>query len=113
MAAGSGGRGRNGAAGRGGLDDRGGAAAAAQGAPVLAFTPAPFDYGQVTTGQTASQRFTLANTGTKASGKVTVKLTGSAVFTITGDTCKSLPPGKTCTVTVRFAPAGPAPPLRP
>ena len=35
-----------------------------------------------------------------------MKLTGSAVFTITGDTCTaSLPATAACTVTVRFAPA--------
>jgi len=30
-------------------------------APVLAFTPSPFDYGRVTPGQSAAQRFTLSN----------------------------------------------------
>jgi hypothetical protein len=35
-----------------------------------------------------------------------VTLAGSAAFTITGDTCHSLAPGKTCSVTVRFTPAG-------
>jgi hypothetical protein len=34
-----------------------------------------------------------------------VTLAGSAAFTIMGDTCHSLAPGKTCTVTVRFTPA--------
>ena len=38
-------------------------------------------------------------------GAVVVAL-GSAAFTITGDTCHSLAPGKTCSVTVRFTPAG-------
>ena len=32
-------------------------------------------------------------------------LAGAAVFTITGDSCKNLAPGKKCTVTVQFAPA--------
>jgi hypothetical protein len=70
----------------------------------LAFTPSPFDYGQVGTGQTASpQTFTLANIGGQATGA----LTGAAAFTVTGDTCTgiSLAAGGTCTVTVRFAPA--------
>jgi hypothetical protein len=74
----------------------------------LAFTPSPFDYGQVGTGQTASpQTFTLANTGGQATGTLTATLTGSAAFTVTGDTCTgiSLAAGGTCTVTVRFAPA--------
>ena len=73
----------------------------------LAFTPSPFDYGQVATGQPASQTFTLANTGGQATGALTDTLTGAAAFTVTGDTCTgtSLGAGATCTVTVRFAPA--------
>lgn len=75
----------------------------------LVFTPSPYSYGQVAAGQTASQTFTLSNPGRSATGRLTVTLAGAAAFTITGDTCKSLPPGKRCAVTVRFAPAGPAP----
>jgi hypothetical protein len=76
-------------------------------APALSFTPAPFDYGQVGTGQAVSQTFTLANSGGTATGALTDRLTGAAAFTITGDTCTgaSLAAGGTCTVTVRFAPA--------
>ena len=72
----------------------------------LAFTPSPFDYGQVGTGQPVSQTFTLANTGGQATGTLTDTLTGSAAFTITGDTCTgtSLAASGTCTVTVQFAP---------
>ena len=85
-----------------------GVAAASAGPPVLAFTPSPDDYGQVTVGQAAAQTVTLANTGGRASRAVTVTLSGSAAFTITADACTatSLGPGKSCTVTVRFAPAG-------
>jgi hypothetical protein len=72
----------------------------------LVFTPSPYSYGQVAAGQTASQTFTLSNPGRSATGRLTVKLAGAAAFTITGDTCKSLPPRKRCAVTVRFAPAG-------
>ena len=75
----------------------------------LVFAPSPYSYGQVAAGQTASQTFTLSNPGRSATGRLTVTLAGAAAFTITGDTCKSLPPGKRCAVTVRFAPAGPAP----
>ncbi len=80
--------------------------AAAAGPPVLAFTPSPYDYGQVTVGQKASQTFTLANSGDSASGTVTITLTGAAAFTITADQCTgtSLGPRKSCTVAVRFAP---------
>ena len=81
-------------------------AAATPRPPALAFTPSPFDYGQVAAGQAASRTFTLANTGGQATGRLRVTLAGSAAFTITGDTCHSLAPGKTCSVTVRFTPAG-------
>lgn len=80
-------------------------AAATPRPPVLAFSPSPYSYGQVAAGQTASQTFTLANSGRSATGRLTVTLTGSAAFTITGHTCKSLARGKTCAVMVRFAPA--------
>jgi Domain of unknown function (DUF5050) len=72
----------------------------------LVFTPSPYGYGQVAAGQTASRTFTLSNQGGSATGRLRVTLAGAAAFTITGDTCKSLPPGKRCAVTVRFAPAG-------
>ena len=81
-----------------------GIAAAASASPALSFSPAPFNYGQVTVRQPASQTFSLANSGRSATGRLTVTLTGSAAFTITGNTCKSLAPGKTCRVTVRFTP---------
>ena len=75
--------------------------------PTLVFSPSPYSYGQVAAGQTASHTFTLGNPGRSATGRLTVTLAGAgaAAFTITGDTCKSLPPGKRCAVTVRFAPA--------
>src|SRR5436190_17553899 len=81
--------------------------AAAGGPPVLAFTPSPFDYGQVAVGQTATETFTLANTGGSASGRTTIALSGSAEFTITAQRCPGigLGPGMTCTVTVQFAPS--------
>jgi hypothetical protein len=81
--------------------------AAARTSPaVLAFHPAPYDYGQVRVGQRAAETFTLVNTGGRASGALTVTVSGSAAFTITAGTCRSsLGPGKKCTVRVRFAPA--------
>jgi hypothetical protein len=84
-----------------------GPAVAKTGPPVLAFTPSPFDYGQVTVGQTASQTFTLANSGGKASRALRVTLAGPTEFTITADRCtgRSLGPRKSCTVTVQFAAA--------
>jgi hypothetical protein len=74
--------------------------------PALAFTPSSYDYTQVTIGKTASKTFTLANTGKRASGALRLRLAGAAAFSITGNTCsdKSLRPGKSCTVRVRFTP---------
>ena len=57
-----------------------GVAAASAGPPVLAFSPSPFDFGQVTVGQAAARTVTLANTGGRASRVLTVKLSESAAF---------------------------------
>ena len=85
-----------------------GVAAASPVPPGLAFSPSPFDYGQVTVGQAPAptQVFTLTNAGGSASTMLTVTVAGSAAFTITADTCTgtSLGPRKSCTVTVQFAP---------
>ena len=80
-------------------------------APQLAFVPAPFSYGRVSTGQAAAQEFTLFNSGEAATGPLAVTVSGSAEFTITSDTCTStsLGPGQRCLVTVRFTPASAAP----
>ena len=58
-------------------------------APQLAFTPAPFSYGRVSSGQAAAQEFTLFNSGEAATGPLTVTVSGSAAFTVTSDTCTS------------------------
>ena len=86
----------------------GAAAASTGGPPVLAFTPSPQHFGPVTVGQAATQAFTLKNTGRRATSALAVHLAGPGAFTITTNTCAgtSLGPGKSCTVTVRFAPAG-------
>jgi hypothetical protein len=74
---------------------------------VLAFQPARYDFGQVQVGERPDRTFTLENTGARASGALTLTVSGSAAFTVTADTCPpSLGPGKTCTVSVRFAPTG-------
>jgi hypothetical protein len=74
---------------------------------VLVFSPSPYDFGPVSPGQSASKTFTLRNSGQKATGKLRVRLSGPAAFSITRNTCRAvrLRPGKTCTVTVRFAPS--------
>ena len=83
------------------------AAAARPTGPVLVFSPSPYDFGPVSPGQSASKTFTLSNSGQKATGKLRVRLSGPAAFSITRNTCRAvrLRPGKTCTVTVRFAPS--------
>ena len=86
------------------LGSAAGTAAAKPRPPVLAFSPVPYNYGQVADGGAASQTFTLANTGGQGTGRLAVTLAGAAAFTITGDTCHSLAPGKRCTVVVRFTP---------
>jgi hypothetical protein len=74
--------------------------------PALGVTPSPYDFEEVRTREAASQSFTLANSGGRATGPLTVTLKGAAAFTTTGDTCTgtSLAPGVSCTVTVRFGP---------
>ena len=84
------------------------AAAARATGPALVFSPSPYDFGQVSPGQSAVKTFTLTNSGRKATGKLRVRLSGAAAFSITVGTCRAarLRPGKTCTITVRFAPSG-------
>jgi hypothetical protein len=88
------------------------AAAQARGAPpAIDWSPTTdigtYDYGAVTPGQTASQTFTLTNSGGSATAMLTVTLSDSAVFSITSDDCTgtSLGPGKSCDVTVQYAPS--------
>ena len=83
------------------------AAAARPTGPVLVFSPSPYDFGPVSPGQSASKTFTLSNSGQKATGKLRVRLSGPAAFSITRNTCRAvrLRPGRACTITVRFAPS--------
>lgn len=79
--------------------------------PVLAFTSSPSpDYGEVEVGSYSEQTFTLTNQGTTGSAVIKVSLTPAGTFTIPagGDTCTGVSLGKknTCTVTVRYTPAG-------
>src|SRR6266540_1721289 len=88
------------------------AAGQGAGAPALAWSPATngaYDYGTVTVGQTASQTFTLTNSGGSATGILTVALSGSSAFTKTADGCTatSLGPRRSCSVTVRYGPTTP------
>jgi hypothetical protein len=83
------------------------AAATRPAGPALAFSPSPYDFGQVSPGQSAVQTFILSNSGRKATGKLRVRLSGPAAFSITRDTCRAarLRPGRACRIIVRFAPS--------
>jgi hypothetical protein len=80
----------------------------------LAFSPAPYDFGQVTMGQRATETFTLTKTGPGRMPPVMITVPGSAAFTITANTClappsrpaQPSPPQSKCMVTVQFAPVG-------
>jgi hypothetical protein len=84
------------------------AAAQAGGVPALAWSPSGHDYGTIGAGTTAAQEFTLTNSGGSASGALTIALSGSgsAAFSITADACTgtALGKGKSCAVTVEYAP---------
>ena len=80
------------------------------GPPQLAWSPTTgsgsYDYGAVHDYERASQTFTLTNSGGSGTSMLTVSLSGPAAFTPTQDGCTgaSLGPGKSCSVTVRYAP---------
>jgi len=83
---------------------------ASSASPSLVWSPTTssgtYNYGTLEAGETKSETFKLTNSGGKASGALTVTVPGSSAFSITSDTCteRSLGPGKTCSVTVQFAP---------
>lgn len=72
----------------------------------LTWSLAQYDFGSVTPGQEGLQTFTLINTGGKSSGTISVT-GGSTVFVITSNGCtgKALGAGKSCDVTVEYAPS--------
>lgn len=74
--------------------------------PAIAFNPSSNDYGTIDANTTASQTFTLRNSGGKATSALKVTLTGSSAFSVTADSCTgtSLGPKKSCSVTVQYAP---------
>ena len=82
----------------------------AGGSPSIAWTSPPnsgtYDYGAVTPGQTASQTFTLTNSGGSATGMLSVSLSGSSAFSITSDACTgtALGKGRSCAVTIQYEP---------
>jgi hypothetical protein len=63
-----------------------------------------FSFGQVTSGQTLAQTFTLANSN--SSGSISIRRISSAPPFLSTTTCATaLAPGQTCTVTVSYAPS--------
>lgn len=85
-------------------------AAQAGRAPSLGWAPitssGAYDYGAEDVGQAVSQVFKLANLGGSGSGALRISLSGSSAFSITSDACtkKGLGPGKSCAVSVQYAP---------
>jgi hypothetical protein len=75
----------------------------------LVMSPTSFQYGTITVGATsASQTFTVTNTGGGASGPVSVAITGANAgdFTQASSTCgAAIPAGSSCAVKVVFAPS--------
>ncbi len=83
------------------------APASQAGQPTIAFTPSSWSPGPVAVGSSASQVFTLKNSGASATGALTVVLSGSAAFTITQNGCPSptsLPKGASCSLTITYRP---------
>lgn len=77
--------------------------------PSLDWTPSTaggFDFGLLGVGKTATQTFTLTNSGGSASAALTITLSDAPGLSITEDNCSgtSLGPGKSCTVDVEYAP---------
>lgn len=70
----------------------------------LGWTPSSKNYGNVTVGQSATQSFTLTNSGTGTASGLSVSVTG-ATFATYSSTCGStLAPSANCTVGVRYTP---------
>jgi DNA-binding beta-propeller fold protein YncE len=87
--------------------------AASPSLPSLAFAPSEegfYDFGPVKVGQTASQEFTLTNSGGSSTSSLTFMLSGegAAAFAITEDECtiEALGPGMSCMFTVEYSPTG-------
>lgn len=79
-------------------------------AAALSISPASHDYGDVLTGETASQTFTVTNSGESGSNASIDTITPPAGdFSVTGGTCNAgsttLSAGASCTIALQFAPA--------
>jgi hypothetical protein len=86
------------------------AASAATTPASLAWAPTTslgtYDYGTLSSGATKSVTFTLTNVGGKATGSLTITLSGPSAFTLTQNGCtgRSLGPNKSCTDAIEYAP---------
>ncbi len=81
--------------------------AAATGNTQLTFSPTFYDFGDVASGQTATQSVTITNSGATAVNMGTVSV-DNALFSTTANTCPTgatqLGSGAFCTITARFSP---------
>jgi hypothetical protein len=88
---------------------------AAGGAPGISITPASFDFGTMAVGTQKSVTLTIHNTGASDLdvGWISVNAKDPSEFQFSNTTCPSLSPkinpGKSCTITVTFAPSSPGP----
>ncbi|MCC6995609.1 MAG: choice-of-anchor D domain-containing protein [Deltaproteobacteria bacterium] len=92
------------------IDDGGtvtdGAPADAPAEAALSLAPTSQNYGNVVTGNTATQIFTVMNVGGTSSGMPSVAVAGDTSFTIDTNTCTAaLAPGVSCMIGVKFQPA--------
>jgi hypothetical protein len=80
--------------------------------PALGIAPSTdgtYDFGPVELGQTATQLFTVSNTGTRSTSKLTLAFVGPQTFLVTDDLCTfaSLKPGQSCTFQIGYVPVAP------
>jgi hypothetical protein len=75
-------------------------------APVATVTPGVLAYGTVTAGTPSTLSTTVQNTGTAplVVGAPTITGTGAAAYSVTANTCTTVAPNATCTISVRYAP---------
>ncbi|MFN8512852.1 MAG: choice-of-anchor D domain-containing protein [Chloroflexia bacterium] len=76
--------------------------------PAISFNPSSLDFGSIPVNTSATRTITVTNSGTAPLifNASAVTLTGSAAYSLTGNTCNgvTLLPGESCTVGVTFAP---------
>lgn len=75
-------------------------------APQASVTPASVAFGSVSVGTAATRAVTVSNPGTAPLVVAAPAVTGSADFTVSANTCGTVAPGASCTVTVRLLPTG-------